>query len=215
MPTKVLTLCQNQETEMEEHLLSLGVPKEVFDYVVMPLLIFCARVMDVSINTLRIMFVMNGKKKIAPILGFFESLIWLLAIGQIFQNVNNPMSYVGYAGGFAMGTFIGMTIEEKLALGRVLVRVITPEPMIELIDYMKERNFRFTNVGGEGRFGKVNLLFTVMKREDLQEYVEKIKSINDKAFYTIESVKRISEDDLNVMEDRPRFTTKLRGLVRK
>ncbi|EMS34917.1 hypothetical protein C943_03239 [Mariniradius saccharolyticus AK6] len=200
---------------MEEHLLSLGVPKEVFDYVVMPLLIFCARVMDVSINTLRIMFVMNGKKKIAPILGFFESLIWLLAIGQIFQNVNNPMSYVGYAGGFAMGTFIGMTIEEKLALGRVLVRVITPEPMIELIDYMKERNFRFTNVGGEGRFGKVNLLFTVMKREDLQEYVEKIKSINDKAFYTIESVKRISEDDLNVMEDRPRFTTKLRGLVRK
>lgn len=200
---------------MEEHLLSLGVPKEVFDYVVMPLLIFCARVMDVSINTLRIMFVMNGKKKIAPILGFFESLIWLLAIGQIFQNVNNPMSYVGYAGGFAMGTFIGMTIEEKLALGRVLVRVITPEPMIELIDYMKERNFRFTNVGGEGRFGKVNLLFTVMKREDLQEYVEKIKSINDKAFYTIESVKRISEDDLNVMEDRPRFSAKLRSLVRK
>jgi uncharacterized protein YebE (UPF0316 family) len=200
---------------MEEHLLSLGVPKEVFDYVVMPLLIFCARVMDVSINTLRIMFVMNGKKNIAPILGFFESLIWLLAIGQIFQNVNNPMSYVGYAGGFAMGTFVGMTIEEKLALGRVLVRVITPEPMIELIDYMKERNFRFTNVGGEGRFGKVNLLFTVMKREDLQEYVEKIKSINDKAFYTIESVRRISEDDLNVMEDRPRFTAKLRGLVRK
>jgi uncharacterized protein YebE (UPF0316 family) len=200
---------------MEEHLLSLGVPKEVFDYVVMPLLIFCARVMDVSINTLRIMFVMNGKKKIAPILGFFESLIWLLAIGQIFQNVNNPMSYIGYAGGFAMGTFVGMTIEEKLALGRVLVRVITPEPMVELIDYMKERNFRFTNVGGEGRFGKVNLLFTVMKREDLPEYVEKIKSINDKAFYTIESVKRISEDDVNVMEDRPRFTTKLRSLVRK
>lgn len=200
---------------MEEHLLSLGVPKEIFDYVVMPLLIFCARVMDVSINTLRIMFVMNGKKKVAPILGFFESLIWLLAIGQIFQNVNNPMSYVGYAGGFAMGTFVGMTIEEKLALGRVLVRVITPQPMLELIEYMKDRNFRFTNVGGEGRYGKVNLLFTVMKREDLQEYVEKIKSINDKAFYTIESVRRISEDDLNVMEDRPRFTARLRGLVRK
>lgn len=200
---------------MEEHLLSLGVPKEIFDYVVMPLLIFCARVMDVSINTLRIMFVMNGKKKVAPILGFFESLIWLLAIGQIFQNVNNPMSYVGYAGGFAMGTFVGMTIEEKLALGRVLVRVITPEPMLELIEYMKDRNFRFTNVGGEGRYGKVNLLFTVMKREDLQEYVEKIKSINDKAFYTIESVRRISEDDLNVMEDRPRFAARLRGLVRK
>jgi uncharacterized protein YebE (UPF0316 family) len=114
-----------------------------------------------------------------------------------------------------MGTFVGMTIEEKLALGRVLVRVITPEPMPALIEYMKERNFRFTSVGAEGRYGKVNLLFTVMKRDDLTDFIGKIKSINDKAFYTIESVKRISEDDLNVMEDRPRFTTKVWSRVRK
>lgn len=200
---------------MQEYFTSLGIPPEVFNYLIMPLLIFCARVMDVSINTLRIMFVMNGKKKIAPILGFFESLIWLLAIGQIFQNINNPMSYVAYAGGFAMGTFVGMTIEEKLALGRVLVRVITPEPMPALIEYMKERNYRFTSVGAEGRYGKVNLLFTVMKRDDLTDFIGKVKSINDKAFYTIESVKRISEDDLNVMEDRPRFTTKVWSRVRK
>ncbi|MCH6199075.1 DUF2179 domain-containing protein [Aquiflexum sp. LQ15W] len=200
---------------MQEYFTSLGIPPEVFNYLIMPLLIFCARVMDVSINTLRIMFVMNGKKKIAPILGFFESLIWLLAIGQIFQNVNNPMSYVAYAGGFAMGTYVGMTIEEKLALGRVLVRVITPEPMPALIEYMKEHNFRFTSVGAEGRYGKVNLLFTVMKRDDLTGFIGKVKSINDKAFYTIESVKRISEDDLNVMEDRPRFTTKVWSRVRK
>jgi uncharacterized protein YebE (UPF0316 family) len=200
---------------MQEYFTTLGVPKEVFDYLIMPLLIFCARVMDVSINTLRIMFVLNGKKKIAPILGFFEAMIWLLAIGQIFQNINNPMSYVAYAGGFAMGTFVGMTIEEKLALGRVLVRVITPEPMPELIEYMKERNYRFTSVGAEGRYGKVNLLFTVMKREVLKEYVEKVKTINNNAFYTIESVRRVSEDDVNVMEDRPRFTTKVWSRLRK
>lgn len=200
---------------MQEYFNALGIPKEVFDYLIMPLLIFFARVMDVSINTLRIMFVLNGKKKIAPILGFFEAMIWLLAIGQIFQNINNPMSYIAYAGGFAMGTFVGMTIEERLALGRVLVRVITPEPMPDLIEYMKDRNYRFTSVGAEGRYGKVNLLFTVMKREDLQKYIEKVKSLNDKAFYTIESVKRISEDDLNVMEDRPRFTTKVWSRLRK
>lgn len=195
--------------------MNLGIPQDIFNYVVMPLLIFMARVMDVSINTLRIMFVLNGKKKIAPILGFFEAMIWLLAIGQIFQNINNPMSYVAYAGGFAMGTFVGMTIEEKLALGRVLVRVITPSPMPELIEYMKDRNFRFTSVGAEGRYGKVNLLFTVMKREDLKHYIEKVKTLNDKAFYTIESVKRVSEDELNVMEDRPRFTTKVWSRLRK
>ncbi|WP_373492987.1 DUF2179 domain-containing protein [Aquiflexum sp.] len=200
---------------MQEYFTAQGIPKEVFDYLIMPFLIFCARVMDVSINTLRIMFVLNGKKKIAPILGFFEAMIWLLAIGQIFQNINNPMSYVAYAGGFAMGTFVGMTIEEKLALGRVLVRVITPEPMPDLIEYMKERNYRFTSVGAEGRYGKVNLLFTVMKRDSLKEYVEKVKTINDKAFYTIESVRGVSEDDVNVMEDRPRFTTKVWSRLRK
>jgi uncharacterized protein YebE (UPF0316 family) len=138
-----------------------------------------------------------------------------LAIGQIFQNIDNPMSYLAYAGGFAMGTFVGMTIEEKLALGRVLVRVITPTPMPELIEYMKTRDFRFTSVGAEGRFGKVNLLFTVMKREALPEFIQKVKSFNDKAFYTIESVKRVSEDELNVMEDRPSFTNKVWSRMRK
>ncbi len=201
---------------MQEYFESFGVSQEIFNYLIMPLLIFMARVTDVSINTLRIMFMLNGKKKVAPILGFFEALIWLLAIGQIFQNINNPMSYLAYAGGFAMGTFVGMTIEEKLALGRVLVRVITPEAMPELIDYMKERNFRFTNVGAEGRYGKVNLLFTVMKRDALTDFIQNVKMLNENAFYTIESVKRVSEDDhLNVMEDRPKFTTKLWSRIRK
>ncbi|GGZ23013.1 UPF0316 protein [Echinicola pacifica] len=200
---------------MQEFFSGLGVDDDLFTYVIMPLLIFFARVGDVSINTLRIMFVLNGKKNVAPILGFFEALIWLLAIGQIFQNIDNPMSYLAYAGGFGAGTYIGMVFEEKLALGRVLVRVITKEPMPELIEFMKERDYRFTSLGAEGRFGKVNLLFTVMKRENLKEYVNKIKSLNDKAFYTIESVKRISEDDLNIMEDRPRFTTRIFDRVRK
>src|SRR5690554_7173526 len=200
---------------MEEFLRSLGISGGVFDYVIMPILIFLARVGDVSLNTLRMMFVLNGKKGVAPILGFFESLIWLLAIGQIIQNIDNPVSYLAYAGGFAAGTYVGMTIEEKLAIGRVLVRVITVEPMPELIEFMKERNYRFTNVGAEGRYGKVNLLFTVMKRDLLQEYISKIKECNDKAFYTIESVKRISEDDLSVVEDKAGITHKIFSRIRK
>ncbi len=200
---------------MQEYLASLGVSEEVFNYLIMPLLIFCARVCDVSINTLRIMFMLNGKKKVAPILGFFEAMIWLLAIGQIFQNINNPMSYVAYAGGFAMGTFVGMSIEEKLALGRVLVRIITPAPLPELLEYMKDQNYRFTSVGAEGRYGKVNLLFTVMKRDSLQAFIAKVKALDAKAFYTIESVKRVSEDDLNVMEDKSRFSLKAFSRIRK
>lgn len=135
-------------------------------------------------------------------------MIWLLAIGQIFQNVNNPLSYIAYAGGFATGTYVGMTLDEKLALGRVLVRVITPHPLPDLIEFMKEKNYRFTNVGAEGRYGKVNLLFTVMKRDQLQEYISKVKEIDEKAFYTIESVKRVSEEELNVVEDKTGFTSR-------
>ncbi len=187
----------------------------LFDYLVMPLLIFLARVVDVSINTLRIMFILNGKKTVAPVLGFFEALIWLIAIGQIFQNIKNPPSYIAYAGGYSMGTYIGMVIEKRLALGRVLVRIITPEALPELVEFMKEKGYRFTSVGVEGRFGKVILMFSFIKRERLKEFIGKLRESNEKAFYTIESVKRLSEDDLNVMEDRPRFTTRLRNLIRK
>ncbi|MDF2158821.1 DUF2179 domain-containing protein [Algoriphagus sp. CAU 1675] len=199
---------------MQELLQDLGISEQLFNYLIMPLLIFFARVGDVSINTLRIMFMMNGKKNVAPFLGFFEALIWLLAIGQIFQNINNPLSYIAYAAGFGTGTYVGMFFEEKLALGRVLVRVITPKALPELMDFMKERDYRFTNVGAEGRYGKVNLLFTVMKRENLKEFVTKVKEVDEKAFYTIESVKRVSEDELNVMEDRPRFRVKLQSKAR-
>lgn len=200
---------------MQEFIASIGISETVFDYLLMPLLIFFARVVDVSINTLRIMFVLNGKKTIAPILGFFEAFIWLLAIGQIFQNISNPMSYIAYAGGFATGTYVGMVIEERLALGRVLVRIITPQPLPQLVEYMKEKSYRFTTVGAEGRYGKVILMFTVIKREMLPGLINKLKESDEKAFYTIESVKRISEDDLNVMEDKPRFTTRLRSIIRK
>jgi uncharacterized protein YebE (UPF0316 family) len=193
---------------MQDFLHSFGISENLLNYVLMPLLIFVARIGDVSINTLRIMFMMNGKKNIVPILGFFEAMIWLLAIGQIFQNVDNPLSYIAYAGGFATGTYVGMTLEERLAIGRVLVRVITPEPHPELLEFMKMKNYRFTNVGGVGRFGKVNLLFTVMKRDTLPEFISKVKEVDEKAFYTIESVKRVSEDDLNTMEDRGGFRSK-------
>ena len=199
---------------MQDFLQNLGISNELLNYLLMPLLIFVARVADVSINTLRIMFMMNGKKNIVPILGFFEALIWLLAIGQIFQNVNNPLSYLAYAGGFATGTYVGMTLDEKLALGRVLVRVITPKPLPSLLEFMKEKDFRFTNVGAEGRYGKVNLLFTVLKRDQLQEFIGRVKQSDAKAFYTIESVKRVSEEDLNIMEDKPRFRSRLLSRAR-
>ncbi len=162
-------------------------------YIILPLLIFLARIIDVSMGTIRIIFVIQGNHKMAPVVGFFESLIWLLAISQIMVNVDNFATYIAFAAGFASGTFVGIKIEEKLAIGKVLVRVITRVEAQLLIEFLNRHDFYFTNVPAEGRFGKVNVLFFVINCERLPVVLNAIKKYNPKAFYTIESVKSASE----------------------
>jgi uncharacterized protein YebE (UPF0316 family) len=201
---------------MESFFFSLGIDNNVFHYFILPFFIFLARVCDVSISTIRIMFVMNSKTFLAPLLGFFEALVWLLAIGQIIQNIDNIYSYLAYAGGFAVGTYVGMVFEEKLALGKVLVRVITQKEDSELLEYLKEKKFRFTNLDATGNSGRVNLLFTVIKREELPELIDKIKVYNPQAFYTVENVKRVSDDEKHFFQtENPQRRFRLLSLKRR
>src|SRR5690554_5537446 len=150
---------------------NFGVSTEVLNYVILPLLIFIARIGDVSIATIRIIFVMGGRKTIAPILGFFESMIWLLANGQIFNNIDNAWSYLAYASGFATGTFVGMYIEEKLAIGRVVLRLITRELNEGLLEFLHKNSFRYSLIDGMGKTGKVNLVFLVVQRKNLNKLI--------------------------------------------
>ena len=172
---------------------NLNINPTIFSYVILPLLIFLARIADVSINTIRIIFVMNGNKFISTILGFFESLIWLIAIGQIFQHLNNWVSYVAYPGGFASGILVGMLIEERMALGKVVVRAITSENLTCILAYMVKNDLRYTVISGESATGKENILFTVVKRDQLQSLIEEFNHCLPQAMYTVESVKKASE----------------------
>lgn len=200
---------------MENYLLeNFGITPELFNYLILPLLIFLARVADVSIATIRVIFVMTGKRRIAPILGFFEALIWLLAIGQIFQNIDNWLSYIAYAGGFATGTYVGMYIEEKLALGRVVVRVITAKPADDLVDYLREKDYRFSSLDAIGKDGKVNVIFMVVKRDVLPELIPAIKAFNPNAFYSVEGVKKVSDEEL-IGNESSRFTSRLLSFKRR
>ncbi len=192
----------------------LGMELWVGNYVILPVLIFMARIMDVSMATLRIIFVIQGNHKIAPLVGFFESLIWLIAISQIMVNIDNFATYIAFSAGFATGTFVGIKIEDRLAIGKVLVRVITRVEAIELIEFLKSKDFYFTNVPAEGRFGKVNVLFFVINRERLPMVLDAIKEFNPKAFYTIESVKSASEYHLGESTRKFAFFEKL-SLKRK
>jgi len=172
---------------------NFGISANTLNYVVLPLLIFFARIGDVSISTIRIIFVMNGNRLIAPILGFFEALIWLLAIGQIISNIDNAWSYIAYAAGFATGTFVGITLEEKLAYGKVVLRLFAPNEVNDLLGFLEENNYRYSLFDAEGRKGKVNILFMVVNRDSLKHLISGIDQFHPNAFYTIEGVKQVSE----------------------
>jgi uncharacterized protein YebE (UPF0316 family) len=154
----------------------------------LPFLIFLARVADVTMGTVRVIFVSRGMKYLAPVVGFFEILIWLLAIGQIMQNLSNPMCYIAYAGGFAMGNYVGITIAEKLSLGVVLIRVVTAKDALPLVERLKGRDYGVTSVDGHGASGEVKVVFTVVQRREVRNVVELIKTFNPHAFYSIEEV---------------------------
>lgn len=159
-----------------------------YTWFILPGLIFIARVADVSIGTIRLIFISRGLKYLAPVVGFFEVLIWLLAIGQIMKNLSNPACYIAFAGGFAMGNFVGIWIAEKLSLGLVLVRVVTKKDASELVEYLKSARYGVTSVDGHGSAGEVKVVFTIIPRSEVQKVVELIKSFNPKSFYSVEDV---------------------------
>ncbi len=166
---------------------------QYFSWLILPLLIFLARATDVSIGTLRIVFLSRGTKFIAPILGFFEILIWLLAIQQVFKNLNNWVCYVAYAGGFAMGNYVGIWIENKLAIGMEVVRIITRKKADKLVKNLRSAGYGITVVDGEGATGPVKIIFMIVKRKDLPEIINMVKTYNPKAFYSVEHVQNASE----------------------
>lgn len=166
---------------------------DLFTYAVMPLLIFLARICDVSIGTMRIIFVSKGKKNIAPVLGFFEVLIWIIAISKIMQNLDNYINYVAYAAGFATGNFVGMIIEEKLAMGIQMIRVFTNEQGMELVKILNSNGFGATTVEAHGAKEKIYLVYSIVHRDELEKVLNVITCFNPKAFYTIEDVKAVNE----------------------
>ena len=165
-------------------------------FFIVPLLIFLARIIDVSLGTVRIILVSRGNRAIASVLGFFEVFIWLLAISQIVQNLTDIENYIAYAAGFAAGTYIGMTIERRLAIGKLLVRIIIPREHSDLIVYLIAQNYRITYVDAEGALGHRTIIFMIVKRSSLKKVIKIIKHYSPKAFYTVEDVRMVRDPDI-------------------
>src|SRR6056297_386419 len=163
-----------------------------------PLFIFFARILDVSIGTIRIMFVSKGYRGKATLLGFVEVLIWIIIVAQIFTNLDNWLNYIAFAGGFATGNYVGMYIEEKMKMGVQIYRIIVNQENSGLAEELMNRDFRVTVVPGEGKHGPVKVLFTVAKRKRWQELSEVVNKFAPNAFYSVEDVKKVSlmEDEI-------------------
>jgi len=174
----------------------------LFTWVILPLLIFFARICDVSIGTLRILLLSKGNRILAPLLSFFEVLIWLIAISQIMKNLSNFVCYFAYAGGFATGTYVGMYIEGKLAMGIMLIRIITRKDATQLIEYLKSAGYGITSVDAQGITGLVHIIFTIVERKNLRDVIGKIKRFNPKAFYSIEDVRFVSNGTIRPLEKK-------------
>jgi len=163
-----------------------------FTYGVLPVAIFLARIMDVSVGTMRIIFVARGHKLLAPIMGFFEVTIWVLAVGQVFKNITNPVCLMAYGLGFATGNYVGMVIEERLATGLVALRVITQQKAESLSDLLRQQGFGVTTIHAEGKTGPVTVLYVVLPRKLLRNVIGTIEQCHPKAFYSVEQIRRVS-----------------------
>jgi uncharacterized protein YebE (UPF0316 family) len=167
----------------------MHISNEVLNWVILPLLIFVARMSDVTLGTLRNIFMSRGFRKIVPFVGFFEVLIWLIAMKQVMNRADNVVCYLAWAGGFAMGTYVGMRIEERLALGMQVIRIITNESSEKLVKALRKANHGMTIVDAQGSVGPVKMIFSIVQRKYLKEMIDIIETNQPNAFYSIEDVR--------------------------
>lgn len=162
---------------------------DYFSWIVLPVLIFLSRLGDVTMATLRHIFISKGFKKIVPVLGFFEVLIWLVAMRQVFSHLDNAACFIAWAAGFSAGTYLGMFIEERLAIGTQIIRVITNENILELVEVLKQNHQGVTVVDGQGAKGPVKLIFMIVMRANKKHVLDIVHQHTPNAFYSIEDVK--------------------------
>ncbi|HEX2254943.1 MAG TPA: DUF2179 domain-containing protein [Thermoanaerobaculia bacterium] len=166
---------------------------ELWPLVGVPLLILLARMIDVTLGTVRIIFVSRGLRRVAPLVGFVEILVWLLAITQVMQHLDRPLNYVAYAAGFALGTWLGIVIEQRLALGLLSVRIITEDDAEDLMNDLGEHRFGVTTFAARGLRGNVRLLFTIIPRNQLEHVMDIVRHRHPSAFVAVSDVREASE----------------------
>jgi uncharacterized protein YebE (UPF0316 family) len=188
----------------------------LYNWVIIPFLIFLARVLDVSLGTIRIVFISKGIKYLSAIVGFFEVLIWLMALRQIMKNLDSLVCFLAYAIGFAMGNFVGILIEDKIAIGRLIIEIFSKQNTQDLVAALKGNGFGVTTIEAQGSKGKVSIIHLTIRRKDRKKVIRAIDQFNPRAFYTIEEARSVNEGVFPYKERRNHRWRKLKPrLLRK
>jgi uncharacterized protein YebE (UPF0316 family) len=154
----------------------------------LPALVFAAELCVVTLSTVRIICLGRGQKGLASAIGFFEVSIWLFAIGQIMQNLSNLGCYLGFAGGFTAGNYLGVLVEQRLGLGTLVVRVITARGAADLVARLRAAHYGVTCLEGQGAAGPVTVVLTLIPRKELTGVVAIIKGFDPGCFYSVDDV---------------------------
>jgi len=155
----------------------------------LPIIIFCGRIVDVSLGTLRIIFVSKGEKYKAPIIGFFEVLIWIVVISEIFTRANSILAYVSYAAGYATGNFVGIIIEQRIAFGVLLVRIFTQKNGSGMVSRLSQSGYGATTISGQGSQVPIDIVETVIERKAMKSVERIMAEYDPDAFYVVEDVR--------------------------
>jgi len=161
--------------------------------VLIPLAIFLARITDVSIGTLRIVLIGRGMAVSASLCGFLESLLWLIVVSQVLQHLTMPLYYVAYAAGFAAGNYVGLRIERRLAMGHVMLQVVTQQDADQMVSALRAAGLGATVTRGEGLEGPVGIVNSVVPRRELRGALARITRVQPKAFYTVAPVAQVDQ----------------------
>jgi uncharacterized protein YebE (UPF0316 family) len=154
-------------------------------------LIFLLRVMDMTLDTLRVLVVMRGRKPLAWVLGFFQALIFVLAISSVLKDLDNLLNIVGYAAGFATGNVVGMWIEERLAIGHMHLSIVSSRWGAAIAEKMRHEGYAVTEVPARGKDGTVTMLNCSVLRKNVQQVHALVNEIDPNAFITAEDVRPV------------------------
>ena len=153
------------------------------------LLIFSLRIVDVSLDTMRVLFAIRGKREIAGVLGFFMALTWIFAAGNAMKHLDSLLHVLGYAAGYATGTMVGITIERLVAYGLANVRIISRHGGVEIAEALRDRGYGVTEQGAFGREGNVEIVSSVVQRAHMAEVLAIVDRFDPNAFVTVEEPK--------------------------